>query len=85
MSTSDESDDTDEAGAEGKGPSRSARRKKLKRQLRRQGLLDSAQKQAAPDGRSNFPSDCRRTSLCVTPVTVNVVVKFCAKDCCGQQ
>ncbi|BDA49487.1 probable coilin at C-terminar half [Coccomyxa sp. Obi] len=50
--SSDESDSSEEAGAEGKGPSRSARRKKLKRQLRRQGLLDSAHKQAAPDGRA---------------------------------
>ncbi|CAL8464633.1 g4168 [Coccomyxa elongata] len=49
---SDESDDSQEPGAEGKGPSRSARRKKLKRQLRRQGLLDSAHKQAVPDGRT---------------------------------
>ncbi len=70
--SSDESDDSEEPGAEGKGPSRSARRKKLKRQLRRQGLLDSVHKQAVPDGRSRFPSNCQSFLVC-HPLTCKVV------------
>lgn len=64
--TSDDvSDSEGEAGDAGKGPSRSARRKKLKRQLRRQGLLDTGLKQKSSQDRYTLSSAASLPQYCL--------------------